>query len=102
MIMRRCRTGTTTRSDANDLHADCYGAIGELRERLRRINEGTLKEDPVHIQAEQMFKLFCVTLGEPNRISNWETLPVDQPEKYKAWRAMAEVALQQQTTSKTK
>lgn len=36
-IMKRCRAGTTTYEAANDLHAQCFGAIGRLRARVEEL-----------------------------------------------------------------
>jgi len=40
-LMKRCRAGTIFVDDANCLHADCYGALGRLRERVEELEKQT-------------------------------------------------------------
>lgn len=42
-LMKRCQIGTANYNDANDLHSDCYGAIGKLRHELKEMIEDAIE-----------------------------------------------------------
>lgn len=39
-LMKRCQRGTQETSQANNLHADCYGALGALLDERRALRRG--------------------------------------------------------------